>query len=275
MKFLQKKYLLIALLIFVFALGYTLMIAVLFAQDSDSIYYYKDSSLFMGLFGIIGVIIAHQIDSKINSLNVQFVKRIYIVQFVISLASTLFLLFLISWLINGLTHKTWTLNFTFLKEQMLLVNFELIIVLAYLTISYFTKAVTKQNKSLRHENNEMSIALNRYLQRVSSTSNKKTTIIPTSKVSYFKMDEGVIFACKNEKVKYPLSITTLNTLEEQLNPSLFFRINRSEIININVIQGYEPYFKDRLAITLIDIHTPFYTSNARSSAFKDWVVRPL
>ena len=42
---------------------------------------------------------------------------------------------------------------------------------------------------------------------------------------------------------------TLSDVEGKIDPSKFFRINRSEIINLDFLEKVEPYFKNKLAIT--------------------------
>lgn len=49
----------------------------------------------------------------------------------------------------------------------------------------------------------------------------------------------------------PMIPKTLNQLEARLDPSLFFRANRQQIINLNSIQNIEPWFSGGLKLTLI------------------------
>ena len=64
---------------------------------------------------------------------------------------------------------------------------------------------------------------------------------------------------------------TLSELEELLNPQQFFRINRSEIIQMDSILKFNPYIKNRLAITLINGLGILYTSNSRAAEFRKWL----
>lgn len=62
---------------------------------------------------------------------------------------------------------------------------------------------------------------------------------------------------------------SLNLLEEKLDPTVFFRANRSQIINTHYIQEIYPYFNNRLQIKLtsgekIDV------SSRQSVKFKNW-----
>lgn len=48
----------------------------------------------------------------------------------------------------------------------------------------------------------------------------------------------------------PLVLKSLNSLEERLDPKLFFRCNRKHIINLNFIDKIEPWFSGGLQVTL-------------------------
>ena len=62
---------------------------------------------------------------------------------------------------------------------------------------------------------------------------------------------------------------SLNLLEEKLDPSLFFRINRSQIINTDYITKIHPYFNHKLQITLSTGET-LEISNRQSAKFRKW-----
>ncbi|MBD2724305.1 LytR/AlgR family response regulator transcription factor [Hymenobacter armeniacus] len=48
----------------------------------------------------------------------------------------------------------------------------------------------------------------------------------------------------------PLIPRTLSQLEARLDPKLFFRANRQQIINLNFVEGVEPWFSHSLRLTL-------------------------
>jgi two-component system, LytTR family, response regulator len=48
----------------------------------------------------------------------------------------------------------------------------------------------------------------------------------------------------------PLVLKSLNSLEERLDPKLFFRCNRKHIVNLNFIDKIEPWFSGGLQVTL-------------------------
>lgn len=250
------------------------MIAVLFAFDSSKINYNFGAG-FSGIFlGCITVLIVYKVDTILNKKMVKLSKSIFLFNFLFSFLISALFLFSTSWLLSGLIKKQWTLDFSFLREQIIILNFLLIIILSYLTISYFTRSIVVKNKKLEADNLEMSTTLNKYLSRIPAAQNKKTLLIPISQIAYFKIEDGLIFGFTKDHKRHSLTLTTLNELEAQLNPARFFRINRSEIVNIDEVASYEPYFKDRLAIKLVNLDTILYTSNTKSPPFKGWLLSP-
>ncbi len=74
--------------------------------------------------------------------------------------------------------------------------------------------------------------------------------------------------------KYILDFTTLEDVEELLDPKIFYRANRQSIINVNAIQNVKPHENQKLSVFLkapakmeIDI------SREKAPAFKKWFDR--
>ena len=64
---------------------------------------------------------------------------------------------------------------------------------------------------------------------------------------------------------------SIGEIENKIDPKLFFRINRSELINIDFVEGIEPHFKNRLIIKLHKRKEPLYTSSTKTPAFRTWI----
>ena len=64
---------------------------------------------------------------------------------------------------------------------------------------------------------------------------------------------------------------TLSSIFQQLNPSKFYKINRSEIISIESIENIESHFKNRLLITLKGVKEKPMTSSSTTSDFRKWL----
>lgn len=66
----------------------------------------------------------------------------------------------------------------------------------------------------------------------------------------------------------PLIHKTLNALDERLSPTLFFRANRQQIINLQYIEKIEPFFNSGFLIYLKD-GTKVEVSRRQAVKFKD------
>lgn len=269
-----KKYLLLFFILVLFSYGYSFAIALLFSEDYTAINYSFNAGLSLSIIGSIALYMIYKIDAILHHYLLGNSKSTILLNFLISLTCTSLVFFIISWFLNLMLRKNIGINFSFIKEQIVIINYLFILILSYHTIAYFTRAIAEKNKELKADNLELSVALNKYLKRLPSVVNKKTTLIPVDEVVYFRIESGIVFAYLSNGLQKPLSITTLNALESKLNPTVFFRINRSEIVHLDKIASHEPYFKDRLAIKLIDKTTILYTSNSKSAAFRKWLVNP-
>jgi DNA-binding LytR/AlgR family response regulator len=63
----------------------------------------------------------------------------------------------------------------------------------------------------------------------------------------------------------------LGSIFQQLNPKKFFKINRSEIVNIDFIENIESHFKNRLLITIKNYKEKVMTSSSTTSDFRKWL----
>jgi DNA-binding LytR/AlgR family response regulator len=63
----------------------------------------------------------------------------------------------------------------------------------------------------------------------------------------------------------------IGTLTDQLDPKIFFRINRSQMVNINHIKAMDSHSKNRLLIILDGVEQSVITSSSATSAFRKWV----
>lgn len=110
-----------------------------------------------------------------------------------------------------------------------------------------------------------------YKKRLLSKKNNRTYVLPVEEIIYFEISDGIISAIDLRDKKFPLNFTTLLELEEGLDPLCFFRINRGEIINIEFIEHFEIFYKDRVSISLKQINRKLITSNSRAADFRKWI----
>ena len=65
---------------------------------------------------------------------------------------------------------------------------------------------------------------------------------------------------------------TISNIDSTLNPRTFFRVNKSQIVNIDFVSMYEQYGKNKVAIKQIENENrTLITSVNRTPLFEYWV----
>ena len=83
-----------------------------------------------------------------------------------------------------------------------------------------------------------------------------------NKLTFLKDKNGATFLCDKP----------LKTLEDQLNPSLFFRINRQMIVHIDAIRYFKILSNGKVQLTLHPAaHETVFISKSNAPAFKSWL----
>lgn len=94
--------------------------------------------------------------------------------------------------------------------------------------------------------------------------------VESAQISYLQIQDGILFAFDAAGNKFPLN-ENLNTLEQSLDPQMFFRVNRSEMVNLKFIERLEPYFNDRLTIRLRNSKVKLIASTNRTPNLRKWI----
>lgn len=108
-------------------------------------------------------------------------------------------------------------------------------------------------------------------KRFSIHTNKEIYFIETEDILFFTAEEGVVFAIDSHSKKHLLTQSTLKEIEQVLDASEFFRINRSDVINKKHIIKIEKYSKNSLAVKLSGYEKHLVTSQSNTKLFRDWV----
>ncbi|WP_299674296.1 LytTR family DNA-binding domain-containing protein [uncultured Tenacibaculum sp.] len=101
------------------------------------------------------------------------------------------------------------------------------------------------------------------------SNNNEIYFLKVADIMFLQSDYGVVFAVDERNKKHLLNQGTLKELEELLNPTEFFKINRSEIINRVFVEKISRYTKNTIAIH-IKSHV-LKTSQSNTSAFNSWM----
>ncbi|MDH6359082.1 LytTR family DNA-binding domain-containing protein [Parabacteroides sp. PF5-9] len=94
--------------------------------------------------------------------------------------------------------------------------------------------------------------------------------LPVDSISYFYIYEGDVKAVTDDEKEYILN-QTLDELNECLNPSQFFRVNRQYIISRKSVRDIDLWFNSRLSVNLkIPVKERILVSRLRVAEFKEW-----
>lgn len=95
-------------------------------------------------------------------------------------------------------------------------------------------------------------------------------LLETKNIAFFQMRDEILFAFDSENNKFSINETLLN-LEVSLNPRQFFRLNRSEIVNLDYIANLKPDFQDRLIVFLKKSNVKLTSSASRTPELRKWL----
>ncbi len=110
-----------------------------------------------------------------------------------------------------------------------------------------------------------------YKSRFLVKSGSRLFSVPIEAIAYFFSKDRITFICTQKDKKYSVN-HSLDEIEELLDPSLFFRINRQMILHINSVQMVHKYFKGRLKVDLIPpSEEDAFVSSRRVGDFQDWL----
>ncbi len=96
--------------------------------------------------------------------------------------------------------------------------------------------------------------------------------IPVKDIVYFYTSEHQTNICLSDGKKY-LYNKTLDSIVQNLDPELFFRVNKQFIVSINHIKNITIWF-DRRLLVILDVETPerIYVSKNKAAEFKEWIM---
>ncbi|SIO03381.1 LytR/AlgR family response regulator transcription factor [Algoriphagus halophilus] len=140
------------------------------------------------------------------------------------------------------------------------------------------RAIDKFNQQKLNQNLDLSLIQQLITKEKSSFKNRflvkfgeKIQSISIQEVAFFYSEERVTFLQTHEGKKYVLD-STLEQVESQIDPTLFFRINRKYLCSYSSISDIFTYSNSRLKIKLINCEDQdILISRDKTSAFKSWL----
>lgn len=102
---------------------------------------------------------------------------------------------------------------------------------------------------------------------------KKTTgiqLLQVTDISLIEASGDFCIVTDNNGKRHTIS-QNIGSIWSQLSPKKFFKINRSQIVQIDFIQNIESHFKNRLLITMQGVKEKVMTSSSTTSDFRKWL----
>ncbi|MGC1514722.1 MAG: LytTR family DNA-binding domain-containing protein, partial [Maribacter sp.] len=102
---------------------------------------------------------------------------------------------------------------------------------------------------------------------------QREQLIPlkTGSIAYFFIDHGVVKAVHRDNQMYTVE-GNLEDIQEQLNPSVFYRANRQCIVNREAIANLKYYFNGKLIVSTNPVSRQrIVVSKAKATDFKNWM----
>ena len=97
--------------------------------------------------------------------------------------------------------------------------------------------------------------------------------IKVEDIAYFYASHKVVCLVNKQSHKFILD-ESLAELEEQLDPSMFYRVNRKYLVNLNAIQRIRAYPKSKLQLDLIPaVEEEVLIAQENVASFKEWMGR--
>lgn len=110
-----------------------------------------------------------------------------------------------------------------------------------------------------------------YRERFSVVVGEKLKTISVDDIAYFFSTSGITFAVMNTKNQYSIDLS-LDIIKEQLNPSVFFRINRQYLVKLSAIKNVHVFPKSRLKLELDPPATDeIFVTVEKVPEFKKWI----
>lgn len=110
-----------------------------------------------------------------------------------------------------------------------------------------------------------------YKERFLLKMGNKYNLVIVNNIKYLYSSDKLSYVVTKDRERYS-SYDSLGKLEEELNPKIFFRINRKMIINIDYINKVKPFFKGKLIVVMLgDDEEEYVVSQTRANSFRKWL----
>lgn len=109
-----------------------------------------------------------------------------------------------------------------------------------------------------------------YVSRMAIRQQQQIYFLQVEDIVYVQADGSLLMAFDRQGKRHYLPYSSLAAVEAVLDPALFFRINRSEMVQSQHIVRLERYCKNTLTLFLAN-NVQLKTSQSRTSEFNRWL----
>ena len=129
---------------------------------------------------------------------------------------------------------------------------------------YLDPSMIQELKSALSSNHQV------YKRRFSIKKNDGIVLVHTDEVVMIEANGDFCFL-HDASGRRHICNSSLGDLEQVLDPNNFFRINRSEIVQITYIEKIDQHFKNRLLLTMKGMGREVFTSGTKTPLFRKWI----
>lgn len=95
--------------------------------------------------------------------------------------------------------------------------------------------------------------------------------VAVDSIALFLLENEVVYAYRFDHQKHAV-FKTLEEIESNINPELFYRINRQALLNRHAIQEIQPYFNRKMVVkTTLKLNEKLIVSRLKVTPFMQWV----
>src|SRR5829696_8903872 len=131
---------------------------------------------------------------------------------------------------------------------------------------------------LKEEREEATISVNTnlYPKKMILKNGVKNFLLDTQDIVYCYSNNKVVYIVDASNQKYMVD-KNLMRLEGELDPRLFFKVNRTHIINFNFIRSFVTHEKNKMKVELKTVQKDqaILVSQTRVNAFRQWIYQQL
>lgn len=154
-----------------------------------------------------------------------------------------------------------------------IVGMILIFNLYYLAYYFYLRMRSAEQVSKTIQANGIALNAGEQKEVIIASRGTKNIPIAVNNISYIYHDEEYNFIRTNEKEDF-LVTDPLDTIQQQLSPKQFFRVNRQMLVNFSACRHFENIENQKLRLYVIpETKEPVIISQKKAKEFKEWMAR--